>query len=258
MNWAEAGLLFGSALLGGAMNSVAGGGSFFSFPALLFTGVPPVIANATNTIALWPGAVSSAFAYRRELRVHSERLPRLAAISMAGGLAGALLLLLTPDRVFEHMVPWLLLAATLLFAFGRRLTAFLHHMSHRSHRLRRMGPGAGILTQLAIAVYGGYFGAGIGILMLALLELMGLENIHEMNSLKSFLGSLINGVAVVTFIVAGAVLWPQALLMIVGAVIGGYGGASYARKMPKEHVRRFVLAVAVAMTLWFFYSTYLQ
>lgn len=243
--------LFVAAVLAGGLNSVAGGGSFISFPTLIFTGVPAVAANATSTVALWPGSVASAGAYRNELAIRRTTLA-LILVSLVGGFLGAELLLRTPPATFARLIPYLLLVATLLFSFGSRLTGCLRSRFQK-------GLGSPILSllgitliQLVIATYGGYFGGGIGILMLAALSLVGMENIHEMNALKTVLASCINGVAVIAFILAGAVMWPQALLMLVGAIGGGYGGAHYARRLDPRLVRRFVMLVGFAMTIYFF------
>ncbi len=245
-------LLFFAALMAGALNSVAGGGSFISVPALLFTGVPAIIANATNTVAVWPGSVASAVAYRKEFKAQRHLLLILGAASLTGGLLGALLLLHTPEVVFVRLLPFLLLMATFLFAFGGNIAARLRR-GLGTGLAGRWAPVVGVgLIQLVIAIYGGYFGGGIGILMLASLALIGMENIHTMNALKTLLGTLINGVAVVAFILARAVWWPQALLMVAGAVIGGYGGAHFAQQIEPRLVRRFVIGVGVAMTLYFF------
>lgn len=245
--------LFAAATIAGTLNSVAGGGSFISFPTLLFTGVPPIEANATNTVALWPGVVASVGAYRREFAAQKRAVILLGSVSLLGGLLGALLLLKTPETTFLRVLPWLLLFATLLFTFGRSLTRRI-----KSALGPRRGPrwlplaGVGIL-QLAIAVYGGFFGGGIGIMMLAGLALLGMDNIHAMNALKTLLGSLINGIAVAAFIVAGVVAWPQALLMIAGAVLGGYSGAWYAQKTDPRWVRAAVVATGALMTAYFFF-----
>src|SRR5579885_3363506 len=238
-------------MLGGALNSVAGGGSFISFPALIFTGVPAINANATNTVALWPGTVASAAAYGKELAVH-RGVPVLAAVSLVGGVIGAELLLHTPPATFVHLIPWLLLAATLLFTFGGDLTRQLRARLTNSSGSAEPSLLGIALVQLVIAIYGGYFGGGIGILMLAALSVMGMANIHEMNAIKTVLASCINGVAVITFVIAGAIYWPQAIVMVVGAVAGGYGGARIARRLPPLLVRRFVIAVGFAMTMYFF------
>lgn len=246
-------LLFLVAVIGGTLNAVAGGGSFFTFPALIFAGVPPIPANATSTVALWPGSMASVGAYRRELKVLERRLLIVLVItSLIGGVLGAILLLITPPSIFTTLLPYLLLMATLLFAFSGPVTKRL-----RMRRIEKSALSVGQLigisfAQLVIAIYGGYFGGGIGILMLATLALMGLENIHIMNGLKTLLASCINGVAVITFIVAGAVYWPEAAVMIVGAIVGGYGGAYYARKIDQKWIRLFVIVVGFAMTLYFF------
>jgi uncharacterized protein len=244
-------MLFFAAAAGGAINSVAGGGSFVSFPALLFAGVPSVPANATNSVALWPGSVASAFAYRRELGdVRRELLP-LSIAGLAGGLAGSLLLLRTSERAFVLMIPWLLLFATVLFSFGGRLS-----------RLIASGAPASILAasvlQLLVSVYGGYFGGGMGIMMLAILSILGMSDIHRMNAVKTILGALVNGVAVVAFIVAGAIDWTSGAVMIAGGTLGGYGGAAAARRVDPKHVRRLVMAVAWSMTAYFFVRTYAE
>lgn len=252
MSLALAALLFGAAVLAGALNSVAGGGSFFSFPALAFAGVPEIQANATSTVALWPGSVASVGAYRKELAGQGPTLLLLGGVSVVGGVAGAVLLLHTPKSTFSLLIPFLLLFATLLFAFGRQIAATLRErigIGHASSGRLHLGIA---LLQLVISIYGGFFGGGIGILMLASLALMGMENLHQMNAVKTVLQTCINGVAVVTFVVAGAVFWPQALVMIAGAVVGGYGGASLARRLPPSGVRWFVIVVGVAMSVVFF------
>jgi uncharacterized membrane protein YfcA len=243
------GLLFVAAAIGGAINSVAGGGSFVAFPALLFAGVPAVPANATNTIALWPGSVASAVAYRRELRDVRRELVPLGAASLVGGVAGSILLLRTSDHTFVLLIPWLLLFATMLFSFGGVVTRRLRTGAQASL-------GVAIAAQLFIGVYGGYFGGGIGIMMLAVLSLLGMTDIHRMNSLKAVLGTLVNGVAVVAFVIAGAVAWAPGAVMIVGGVVGGYAGAAIARQVDPGLVRKLVLAVAWSMTGYFFLRTY--
>jgi len=249
----QAFILFIAAILGGTLNSVAGGGSFIAFPALIFTGVPPIEANATNTVALWPGSVASVSAYRKELAAQNRTLLFvLSSTSLVGGVLGAILLLRTPQTTFVHLIPYLLLLATLLFTFSGSITAWLRRNTVPKDKLSWLALSGIALLQLIIAVYGGYFGGGIGILMLATLGLMGMENIHEMNAMKTLLQSCINGVAVITFIIAGAVVWPQAILMVVGAIVGGFGGAYYARRIEQRWVRIFVICVGVGMTIYFF------
>jgi uncharacterized membrane protein YfcA len=230
---------------------VAGGGSFIAFPALLFAGVPPIAANATNSVALWPAGLASAWAYRKDLDVRRRTLVALGVASLVGGLAGAAWLLHTPDATFVKEIPWLLLAATLLFSAGPVI----------AKRLSSRGTGArGLVVvtvlQLVIAVYGGYFGGGMGILMLAAMSLMGMERIHAMNGLKAILGILINGVAVAAFVVGGAVVWGPGSVMIAGGLLGGWGGATIAKKVDPTWVRRFVACVAWGMTAYFFWRAY--
>jgi uncharacterized membrane protein YfcA len=251
----EVALLFSSAVVGGAVNSVAGGGGFIAFPALLFTGMPPVNANATNTIALWPGTLASSWAYRKSLsrELFNSLLP-LIVITFCGSILGSVLLLRTPQATFLKMVPWLLLGATLLFTFGGRVTSWVkqHHSTQGPSRITVIGVA---LVQLCVAIYIGYFGAGVGFVMLALLTMMGIENIHSMNGMKTALATCGNGVAIVMFVFAHAIIWPQALLMIGGAALGGYGGAHYAQKLDQKVVRFIVIALGATMTAYFFWRT---
>jgi uncharacterized membrane protein YfcA len=246
--------LFFAGVLGGALNSVAGGGSFIAFPALLFTGVPPIPANATNTIALWTAAAASGGAYRKQLNVPRRVMIPLLAASLIGGLAGAVLLLKTPAQTFMRVLPWLTLGATLLFAFGRKLAG--GRKSVIEHRASAAALAGTTLFQFCVAVYGGYFGGGMGIVMLAMLAALGMTDIHAMNALKSVLGFVINGVAVVTFIVASAVYWRPGIVMIVGGIAGGYLGAHYALKLPQFWIRVFVVLVGAGMTVYFFWKSY--
>jgi len=254
LTFGQAILLFVAGILGGVLNAVAGGGSFIAFPALLFTGVPPIPANATNSLALWTGVTASGGAYRNQLDVPRRVLVPLLITSVMGGLAGASLLLITPPQTFMKVLPWLMLGATLLFVFGNRVSA------GRSSSVGRDASAAAIMVasvfELAVAVYGGYFGGGVGIVNLAMLAALGMTDIHAMNALKSVLGSAINGVASVAFVVKRAVYWPQALVMIAGAVVGGYFGAHYAQKLPQNWVRGFVILVGAGMTIYFFARAY--
>jgi uncharacterized membrane protein YfcA len=249
VSFQTAALLFVAAALGGAVNSVAGGGSFIAFPALLFAGVPPVAANATNTIALWPGTVASAVAYRRELREARRELVPLGIAGLVGGLAGSILLLRTAERTFVLLIPWLMLFATVLFSFGGAIT-------RRLTRGARASLGLAAVAQLSISVYGGYFGGGMGIMTLAVLSLVGMTDIHRMNALKTVLASLVNGVAAIAFVIAGAARWAPGVVMMAGALIGGYAGAAIARRIDPKRVRRLVLVVAWGMTGYFFLRTY--
>jgi uncharacterized membrane protein YfcA len=254
LTWHSAVALGLTAVIAGAINSVAGGGSFLTFPALMFCGVTPIRANATNTLALWFGSLASVGAYRGQLGGQRRALTVLLVTSLVGGLIGAELLLKTPDATFKLLLPWLLLTATLIFIFGRHLTVALRRVVHLDiNRPQHAGPFvAGVILQLIIAVYGGFFGGGIGILMLALLTLLGYEEIHIMNGLKTVLASTINGVAVIAFVLAQIIDWPQALVMIVGSILGGYGGAVIAQRVSSEMIRYVVMAVGIGMTIYFF------
>ena len=246
--------LFFAGALGGALNSVAGGGSFIAFPALLFSGVPPIPANATNTIALWTAAAASGSAYRKRLDVARRLMVPLLAASLIGGVAGAVLLLKTPAQTFMRVIPWLILGATLLFAFGRKLAA--GRQSIVEQETSRSALAAATSFQLAVAVYGGYFGGGMGIVMLAMLATLGMSDIHSMNALKSVMGFVINGVAVAVFVIEGAVFWRHGIVMIAGGILGGYLGAHYAQKLPQAWIRWFVVLVGTGMTVYFFWRSY--
>ena len=244
--------LFCAALVAGLLNSVAGGGSFVSFPALLFTGMPAIPANATNTMAVWPGTVASTVAYRNAFNAQARKLlPPLIGIGIIGGVIGAKVLLVTPQATFLRLIPWLMLLATLLFMAGPRITAWVKGRGAQQKSSLALTV-AGFFLALLISIYIGYFGAGVGILVLSLLALMGMDDIHAMNGVKVFLVSIVNGVAILTFIVARVIVWPQALLMIVASLIGGYAGAYFAQKMNPAHVRWVVVAVGFSMSAYFF------
>jgi len=249
-------LLIVTAALGGALNSVAGGGSFLSFPALVFVGIAPVTANATNALALWPGSLAGAIAYRKELARPGRRLFVLALLSTLGGLLGGILLLRTPNATFVRVLPYLLLVAALLFTFGDRITAWLRRAPGSPSFRPRMALIGGAFLQFVIAAYGGYFGGGMGIMMLATFSVMGMTNIHAMNALKTALATVINLIAISAFVVAGAVAWRPGLVMMIAATFGGYFGATAARRIDPIWIRRFVLVVAWAMTTYFFYAAY--
>ncbi|HTV56239.1 MAG TPA: sulfite exporter TauE/SafE family protein [Terriglobia bacterium] len=244
-------LLFPAAVVAGAINSVAGGGSFFTFPALLFTGVPAIPANATSTVAVWPGSLASATAYRRRLPWRASVLVPLLVASVAGGLSGAGLLLHTPQETFLRVIPFLFLAATLLFAFGRRIFKFTALLEEAEHRPPLLLIGGVTLLQFFTSVYGGFFGGGMGILMLAFLTLLPLGDIHSMNAVKTVLATAVNGVAIVAFIVARVIYWPQGILMLAGAVLGGYGGARCAQRVNPAWIRAVVVFFGLAMSFIF-------
>ena len=247
-------VLLVAGILGGAQNAVAGGGSFVAFPALLFMGVPPIPANATNTLALWTGAAASGGAYRSHLDVPRRVLLPLLLTSLIGGIAGAVLLLRTPAHTFMRALPWLMLGATLLFTFGKHLAG--NRVSSVGHDATVAAIVGASIFELGVAVYGGYFGGGIGIVNLAMLAAVGMTNIHAMNALKSILGITINGIAALVFVLKGAIYWPQAVVMTIGALLGGYFGAHYAQKLPQAWIRGFVILVGTGMTVYFFAKAY--
>lgn len=243
------------AALGGAVNSVAGGGTLLTFPTLFSvlggTAEAAVLANATSTVALLPGAISAVGGYRRELKDTAPWIPLLLVPSIVGGIIGALLLTFLPADTFKAAVPWLILTAALLFAIQPLVTRWtgVGHETAAPHRSTAVAVAS---FQLLVAIYGGYFGAGIGILMLSALAFMGLGDIHRMNALKSLLGGAINAVAVVVFLFAGTVVWKYALPMMVASIIGGYCGASVARKLDKHVVRYIVIAIGLSLAAYYF------
>lgn len=240
--------MFAAAFAAGAVNAVAGGGSLITFPVLVALGLPPILANTTSTVGLVPGSLASAWGYREELGEVRPWLARLVPPSVVGGLVGALLLLWTPPRVFDLLVPLLVLGATVLFAASDRIARMVVRKTGEQEDTR---PAALVaFAQLGIAIYGGYFGAGIGILMLAALALLHLGDIHRANALKALLGSSINAFAAGLFIARGSVLWGPAIVMVAGSIAGGYGAARIARRMEARVVRRLVVASGVAATVW--------
>jgi uncharacterized membrane protein YfcA len=251
LDFAHAAVAFAAAFLAGAINSVAGGGTLVSFPALIWLGLDSVTANATSTVAIWPGTVGSVWGYRRELRQAEPRFRVLIVPSLVGGITGALLLRWTRPATFDRLVPFLILFATLLFMAQEPVQRMLKTADAEAHKSTRWLVGA-LLFQLAVGIYGGYFGAGIGILMLAALSILGLSDIHEMNSLKVVFGGSINGIAAAYFIWAGMVRWQYVLIMAVAAIVGGYGGAGVARKLGRTTVRRIVIAIGFGMAVSLF------
>lgn len=243
--------------VGAAANAVAGGGTLLTFPSLIALGVPPVAANATSTVALWPGTISSMLGYRRELAGASSWAKRFAIPSVLGGVAGAALLLLTSEKRFASLVPWLVLAATVLFALQKPVVRWLNARGSvratHAEGTPLAAPTSGLLIgQFAVATYGGYFGAGAGIVMLASLGLMGLTNIHQMNGLKNWGAVCFNGVAALIFVVMGLVNWPIAAAMALGSTVGGYATAGIARRAPQAVVRGIVTAIGLGSTVWLF------
>ena len=236
-------------VVGGAINSIAGGGTLVTFPALLWLGRDPILANATNAVAMWPGSLASAYGFRRELATTRRWLLLLIIPSLIGAGLGAWLLLRTPTSTFERLVPFLILGATLLLAAQEMITKRLGVLAH-AHENPTLGWVAFVfIFQLLVGVYGGYFGAGMGILMLAALGLIGLTDIHQMNGLKNVLAVGINGIAAIYFAMSGAVIWSDALILTIGTIAGGLLGARVARRLGRKFVRGFVVAIGIVMTI---------
>jgi uncharacterized membrane protein YfcA len=248
--------LFAAGALGGGMNAVAGGGTFFAFPIFLAAGIPPVVANATNTLALWPGSILAAVGYRRELAAQRAGLARHLTIALLGGVVGAILLLVLGDDTFLVAIPLLLGFATLLFAFKNRLAPLAARLLGRADAAGA-GPRAGPATPhwgitlwlFVIATYGGYFGAGVGILMMAGLGFAGVQDLQQANALKNLLVAALNGIAIVIFVAGGAIAWNAAAAGLAGALVGGFAGARLARRLSSQWLGRVVVAVGALLTV---------
>jgi uncharacterized protein len=240
-----------ASLIAGVMNAMAGGGSFVSFPAMLAMGVAPIQANATNTVALWPGQLTSVAALREDLR--RDLLPVVCAASILGGVSGAVVLLKTRQITFLHMVPWLLLIASLLFGISGPVSRWLKARSAAPHIERSPKLVPLFFVLLPVCFYIGYFGAGAGFLIMSALALFGVEEMHQLNSLKVLAACLSNFCAVVTFVLSGAVVWHYCLISMLFAGAGGYVGAQYARRMNADVLRTIVVVTGVAMAAYFFW-----
>lgn len=254
-------LLLGAGFLAGSMNAVAGGGSFVAFPALVLAGVPSVGANASCAVALLPGSLASSYVYRDGLRgdgpsgdglagIGEVRLRTMLAVSLAGGLLGAALLLSTPQAEFDAVIPWLLLLATLAFAFGGQAGAALR-------RVARIGPAPVVAVQFVLAVYGGYFGGAVGIMMMAAWSLLGaadrkVPDLKAMAPARTVLVAATNAAAVACFVALGAVRWPQTLAVLLAGIAGGYGGARLGQRLDRRAIRAAILVLTTAMTIFFF------
>jgi hypothetical protein len=246
----HAALLLGAGLVAGGMNALAGGGSFVSLPALIATGVPSVAANASSTVALFPGGLASAWVYRDGLgQVCGVPLAPTLVATLLGGLVGALLLLWTPGAVFDQLLPWLLLVATLMLAFGQRVGPAL--------RARfRAGLSTILVLQFLLGVYGGYFGGAVGLMMTAAWSVLEGAEVKALNAPRTLMVSAANGVAVLCFAIAGAVHWRATLLVAIGALAGGWGGAELGRRLSPQVVRAGTLILAVTTTVAFFVRAY--
>ena len=241
-------VLTAAAFIGGALNALAGGGSLVTFPALLFAGLNPIVANASSVVALFPSTFTSVWAYRRSMAgVKEVSVTALAVTSAIGGLAGALLLLWTPTAVFAELVPWLVLLATTIFAVGNFAPLDV---------IRRLalGPRAALIVHFVISVYGGYFGGGIGFLMLAALTLFGMRDINAMNGLKMALVGVMTATSIVAFVFAGVIRWWEVLPMIPAAMVGGYVAAHAAQRFDQRLIKGLVIVLGIAVTAYFFWK----
>lgn len=241
----ELSLLVSASFIAGIINSIAGGGSFLTFPALVFTGVPTIAANATSAVAVFPGYLSGALGFSKELKEYPKsKFLLLIMLSIMGGIGGSLLLLITPASVFSYIIPWLLGFATLLFAFGD----FVGKWAKKNSNSNGI---TGNLATLIVCIYGGYFNGGLGIVLLALFSTLGLRDIHLMNGLKNIMSFALSAASVVTFAIAGIVFWQQAFIMMIAATIGGYFGVVVARKLSKNTIRVIIVLIGLIMTIIF-------
>ena len=241
----ELSLLVSASFIAGIINSIAGGGSFLTFPALVFSGVPTIAANATSAVAVFPGYLSGALGFSKELKEYPKsKFLLLIILSIMGGIGGSLLLLITPASVFSYIIPWLLGFATLLFAFGD----FVGKWAKKNSNSNGI---TGNLATLIVCIYGGYFNGGLGIVLLALFSTLGLRDIHLMNGLKNIMSFALSAASVVTFAIAGIVFWQQAFIMMIAATIGGYFGVVVARKLSKNTIRSIIVIIGLIMTLIF-------
>ena len=247
--------LFFAGMLAGGINSVAGGGTLISFPSLVAFGEPEIISNATNTAALWPGSLSAAVGYRKDTKIQRSLLLMLAVPSFIGGLMGAAILVFTTPALFNRVVPFLVLFATLMLASQDVISRRLRRSSGDEH-VTTAGRIWGTVFQLFVAAYGGYFGAGIGILMLGSFSIMGLRDIHKMNAMKTPLTAIINLTAFVFFAYKGLVVWYLAFLMMAGAIIGGYGGARLAKHVNPRPLHFIIVAIGLIVSAWFFVKSF--
>jgi uncharacterized protein len=239
-------VLIAAAFLGGALNALAGGGSLVAFPALLFAGLNPIDANASNVVALFPATFASAWAYRRRIFVAEVSVTGLSILSLFGGVLGAVLLLSTPTSIFAGLVPWLVLFSTIVFAVGNLTPLDVI-------RRLELGPRGALVAHFIISVYGGYFGGGIGFLLLAALTLFGMRDINAMNGLKMWLVGIMTVASIATFIVADVIRWPEVLPMLLGSMIGGYVAAHVAQRLDQRLIKGFIVVLGAGVTAYFFW-----
>jgi uncharacterized protein len=258
------GLLFIAAIVAGGVNALAGGGTFFSFPALIACGVPPLLSNATNAVCVTPGHALAAFVYKKELSLSWKRVLMCALAASVGAVGGAWLLTVTNPKVFNALVPWLLLIATVMFAAGPAIQNWSKRfISAEAAAAARSGPptlqGNGPKAWLGYclaSIYGGYFGAGQGIVLMTVVTLTGVEDMQEANALKNAVATVVSFIAVVVLAFKGLILWGYGILMVIGALLGGYGGGKLAKVMSKKLLRGFILTIALLLTVYYFYKTY--
>lgn len=252
MNLTDIILLFFAGIISGSLNAIVGGGSFVSFPALIFCGINPIMANATSTVALWPGTLASLWAQRNELPLHKHLLKYVITASVIGGAIGAIILIKMSDEGFASIVPYLLLVATLLFTFRASIIKLIKKIPHNINGRTFLYYFIFFAIQLIISVYGGFFGAGMGILFLAFYAVIGIDNIHEANALRNCGGAAINSIATLIFIISGNVAWLSVTALCMGAITGGYFCAHFAKKVESYTIRKIVVAIAWFMTFCFF------
>lgn len=242
--------------MGGVLNSIAGGGSFITFPALMFVGIPPVAANATNTFASCAGYLSGVWAFWEDVQQYRRDLLRIILLSMLGGILGAWLLLQIPETTFYEAIPWLLLFATILFIYGADLNKQLSVLATRYKHSSKVGHVLLLLFLVFVCLYGGFFNAGMGIILLSYLALAGYKDINDMNGIKLVMSSSISVVAIALFVYHGKIVWAEGVSVLLGTVTGGYLAAHYSRKLPQQHVRSAVVLASIAITVYFFYEVY--
>lgn len=254
----EISLLFLAGFLGGVLNSIAGGGSFITFPALMLVGIPPVSANATNTFASCAGYLSGAYAFRKDIAADKDNIPRIIVLSLFGGVIGAWVLLKTSESVFMEAIPWLLLFATLLFVFGGRLNVAFKRLSSVHKHASLLGGLILSVFLVLVSLYGGFFNAGLGIISLSYLALAGYSNINLMNGIKLLISSCVSLIAIVLFIWQDAIEWRSGIIVLLGTLLGGFVSAKVSKNLPQVVVRRFVILASFVITAYFFYDVYIS
>ena len=245
-------ILFVAGLLGGTLNAIAGGGTFITFPALMFAGIPPVAANATNTFSASAGYISGAWALKQELHAYRNKLPVILLTSLVGGVAGAWLLLQTPEQTFREAVPWLLLFATLMFIYGEKINSYFVSLDIKHRHAPLVTKFLSLFALLLVSTYGGFFNAGLGIVILSYLALSGYNNINAMNGIKLLISTVVSLVAVVIFVAEGLIAWVEGTVVLLGTLMGGYLAAYYSRQISQKLVRNIVIVISVMITTYYF------